>query len=368
MIDRDDAVRLAEQATLGSLLYVPDATADVGAWLRPGDFADMWHAHVYRIIHEHHVAGHPLDATRLGSQMLGDLGPRRANIVAIHDLLAAAPTTPDPATYARMVLDAGLRREVAGLGVLLRAGALQAAVSGGPAPMINAAAVVDAGLDSCAGRWALATGEAGVDDEAPVGVRAALSSRDLRLSADKYLRAHPRRDLVAEHAHEATLIGSLIAHPDAIGPVAAWLPPSYVVTPIWRTVFAATVELAERGQPVDLITVTAATHRLSHHQPAPTLPALSEAVDAGRLVEPRHAAGDVAADQVRRIADNGADYLQAGADNPGVRLGDLVDTGHVVTGALRRIAHELPHAAARTTRPALTVVHELEAAPEAVGQ
>jgi hypothetical protein len=368
MIDPDDAVRLAEQATLGSLLYVPDATSDVGTWLRPGDFADMWHAHVYRIIHEHHLAGRPLDASELGSEMLGDLGPRRANIVAIHDLLAAAPTAPSPAVYARMVLDAGLRREIAGLGVLLRAGALQSALSGGPAPVVNTAAVVDAGLDSCANRWALSTGEPSGCDEPPVRLRAALSSRDLRLSADKYLRAHPRRDLVAEHAHEATLVGSLVAHPNAIGPVAAWLPPTYVVAPIWRTVYAATVELAELGQPVDLVTVAAATRRLGQHQPSPSLADLREAFETGRLVDPHIAAGDVAADQVQRIADNGAGQLIAGADNPGLRIGDLVDTGHIVTHALRRIAHELPHAVSHAGRPALTVVRDLEPAPQAVGQ
>ena len=368
MIDHDDAVRLAEQATLGSLLYVPEATKDIGTWLRPGDFTDMWHAHVYRIIHEHHLAGRPLNASELGSQMLGDLGPRRANIVAIHDLLAAAPTAPRPAVYARMVLDAGLRREIAGLGVLLRAGALQSALSGGPAPVVNSSAVVDAGLDSSANRWSLATGEPSGCDEPPMRMRAALSSRDLRLSADKYLRAHPRRDLVTEHAHEAALVGSLIAHPDAIGSVAAWLPPTYVVTPIWRTVYAATVELAELGQPVDLVTVAGATFRLTHHQPAPDLPDLREAVESGRLVDPHRAAGDVATDQVQRIADNGAHQLLAGADNPGLRIEDLVDTGHLITGALRRIARELPHAGSCAGRPALTVVRELEAAPQAVGQ
>ncbi|WP_298458267.1 DnaB-like helicase N-terminal domain-containing protein [uncultured Cellulomonas sp.] len=368
MINRDDAVRLAEQATLGSLLYRPQATADVGTWLRPGDFADLWHAHVYRVIHEHHLAGKPLTAQDLGAQMVGDLGPRRADIVRIHDLLAAAPTSPEPAVYARMVLDAGLRREVAGLGVLMRAGALQSALSGGPAPVVNCSGLVDAGLDSCATRWARATGEPAGYPEPPARLRAALSSRDLRLSADKYLRLHPRRDQVAEHAHEAALVGALIAHPAAIGSVAAWLPPGYVVTPIWRTVYAATVELSELGQPVDLVTVTAATRRLGHHLPCPSLPNLREAVDSGRLIHPRRAAGDVAADQVQRIADNGAGQLLAGADNPGLRIGDLVDTGHIVTGALRRIAHELPHALARPGRPALTVVPELEPAPQAVGQ
>lgn len=367
MIDRDDAVRLAEQATLGSLLCVPEATADVDTWLRPADFADVWHAHVYRLIHEHFLAGRPLDASDLGSQMLGDLGPRGANLVRVHDLLAAAPVAPEPAAYARMVLDAGLRREIAGLGVLLRAGALQSALSGGPGPVVNSAALVDAGLDSCAQRWALATGEPSGRAEPPARLRAALTGRDLRLSADKYLRQHPRRDLVTEHAHEAALVGSLIAHPIAIGPVAEWLPPGHVVTPIWRTVYAATVELSELGQPVDLVTVASATRRLAQHQPSPSLADLGEAVETGRLVDPRVAAADVAADQIQRIADNGAGQLIAGADNPGLRIGNLVDTGHIVTDALGRIAHELPHAVPRTGRPPLTVVRELEAAPEAVG-
>src|SRR5450756_3079009 len=82
MIDRNDAVRLAEQATLGSLLYLPQAVDDVGRWLRSGDFADPWHAQVYRLIREHHAAGHHLDATALGSEMLSELGPRRSNPVS----------------------------------------------------------------------------------------------------------------------------------------------------------------------------------------------------------------------------------------------------------------------------------------------
>ena len=361
MIDRDDAVRLAEQATLGSLLYTPTATAQIGQWLRPGDFADTWHGHVYRLICDRHLAGTPLDAAGLGEHMLADLGPRLANIVRVHDLLAAAPTTPHPTVYARLVLDAGLRREIAGLGVLLRAGALQSALCAGPAPIVNSCAVVDAGLASAARRWELATGEPAGCDDPPVKLRTALVGRDLRLSADRYLRMHPARDPVAEHAREATLVGSLIAHPDAIGPVAAWLPPTYVVTPIWRTVYAATVELAELGHPVDLVTVSHATRRLAHHQPAPPLATLREAVDNGRRVAPHHAAGDVAGDQIQRIADNGAHQLQAGADNPGLRVGDLVDTGHIITAALRRIAHELPHAVTPPGRPALTVVRELQA-------
>ena len=369
MIDRDEAVRLAEQATLGSLLYLPQAVDDVGRWLRSGDFADPWHAQVYRLIREHHAAGHPLDATALGSEMLRELGPRRANLVGVHDLLAAAPTRPDPAVYSRMVLDAGLRREIAGLGVLLRAGALQSAQTGGPAPVVNSSALVDAALNSCSARWAQAIGNPGPADETPVRLRPALHNADLRLGADKYLRVHPARDPAAEQEHEAALVGALIAHPAAIGEVARWLPPGHISAPAWRTVYTATVELAELGQPVDLATVAWATGRLSHHdQPAPAFAELREAVDNGRLIDPRPAAAAVAGDQLRRIADNGAHQLMLGADNPGLLVSDLVDTGHLVTTALRSIAQELPHSARQANRPALAVVRTLEPVPSAAGR
>lgn len=367
MIDRDDAVHLAEQATLGALLYTPAATAEVAGWLHPGDFADMWHAHVYRLIHDHHRAGHPIDAADLGPQMLADLGPRRANIVRVHDLLAAAPSVPHPVTYARMVLDAALRRELAGLGILLRAGALQSALTGDPGPAVNATALVDAGLDCAAHRWALATGTPTDRPAPPPRLRAALCSRDLRLSADRFMGMHPRRDLIAEHEHEATLVGALIAHPTAIGPVSGWLPPGHVVTAIWRTVYAATVELSELGEPVDLVTVTMATRRLGQHQPTPTLAALREAVDRGRLTDVTQAAGEVAADQVQRIADNGATQLHTGADNPGLRIEDLLDTGHLITDAVRRIATELPHPAGEPPRrPQLSLVPRQHPAAEAI--
>ncbi|MCR6494534.1 DnaB-like helicase N-terminal domain-containing protein [Cellulomonas sp. P24] len=370
MIDSDSGIHLAEQATVGALLLAPHQIDRVQGWLRPADFTDPWHAQVYNLIREQHIAGQPVDPQTIATHLLERLGARQAAIVQIHDLLESTPPHPEPAVYGRMVLDAALRREVAGQGVLLRAGALQSALSGESVPMAATCALVDAGLDAVANRWAQATGiPAPVAADAPVPLRAALRNPGLRLSADKLLSVHPGRDQVAEQAHEATLVGALIAHPDEITAVAAWLAPTRITTPIWRTVYAATVELAELGQPVDLVTVTWATMRLSHHeQQCPTLADLREVVDAGRFAVPHHAATVVAADQLRRLAETGSHQLLAGARNPGLLPPDLVDAGRLITGALRQIACALPEHLGEPAAPDLAVVRSLEAAPRRVAR
>lgn len=363
MIDPDEAVHLAEQATLGALLLAPQHVRAVQGWLRPADFADPWNAEVYNLIREHHTAGRPLDAATMGPQLIDRLGAQHAAVVQVHDLLEATPPRPDPVTYGRMVLDAALRREIAGQGVLLQAGTLQAALSGESVPMTATCALVDAGLTAAGNRWALATGEPVTGLETPVPLRAALRNLDLRLGADKLLRTHPRRDPVAERAHEMALVAGLIAHPDAIADVAVWLSPRRLVTPGWRTVYAATVELAELGRRVDLVTVTWATQRLSHHdQPSPSVRDLRVAVDGARFEVPHHAATRVAIDQLRRIADNGAHQLTTGADNPGLLITDLVDTGHLITGALRQTAAALPERHDASATAQLGIVRSLEAA------
>jgi len=362
VIDPEDAVRLAEQAALGGLILAPRHLDTVRRWLRPADFTDPWHARVYDTLCERHSAGETITPVTIGTDLQDRLGRQHADAVRVHDLLQATPTNPVPVVYARMVLETGLRREVADLGVLLRAGALQSALSGESVPMAATCALVDAGLSAAGARWARATG-APVEDDAPIPLRAALRSPDLRLGADKLLRLHPRRDAVAEHANEAALVGCLIAHPAAIPDAAGWLTPNRIVTPIWRTVYAATVELSELGHPVDAVTVAWATRRLSHHdQPSPDLRVLLEAVDGGRFAVPDHAARLVAADQMRRIAESGSQQLFAGSLNPGVLVPDLVDTGRLITTALRQAAAVLPERRGAPSAPYLAVVRSLEAA------
>ena len=365
MLNPDDAARLAEQATLGSLILQPQHIGQVRAWLRPADFADALHGQVFSVLCERHTAGDPIDPMSM-SEALAGRAPGMSPAIRVHDLMQAVPPVVHAETYARIVAEAGLRREVAGLGVLLRAGALQSALSRESVPMTATCSLVDAALVSIARRWDAATGTPrALQETTPVQLHAALRNPDLRLGADKLLRTHPGRDVQTEHAHEALLVGSLITHPRDTFFIGACLPPQRISSPPWRTVYGATLELCELQQPVDLVTVATATARLSHHgQPAPSMAQLLEVVDAARHTAPKEAEQVVWIDQIRRIADNGADQLLKGAANPGLQLGDLIDTGHMVTTALRDSARMLPeHLADPYTR-----LHSLERAAQETRQ
>ncbi|GAA3819314.1 DnaB-like helicase N-terminal domain-containing protein [Cellulomonas soli] len=342
-MNHDDVVRLAEQGTLGALMLRPDALEQVRRWLRPDDFADLWHTQVYTaLLERHHVGG--LDPNSMAAVLLDRLGPRVADLPRFTQLLTATPPDPQPLAYARMVADGGLRRETAGLGVLLQASALNAVTHADPAPLTTTCAVVDADLDLVGARWAQATGRPHDDVVVPLHLRAATRNTGLaaRTAADKYLQAHPLRDPDAEHAHLVALVGTLIAHPDLVPDVVDWLPPTRVEDPGWRAVYGTTIELAELGQRVDLTTVAWAAHAHAHHGPdLPALEDLTAAVEAGWYAHPPQVIRQVAADQVRHLADVGAGHLRAAATNPATLVGDLVDAGHAITSALRITATAL---------------------------
>ncbi|WP_199421668.1 DnaB-like helicase N-terminal domain-containing protein [Actinotalea solisilvae] len=350
MIRPDAAAELAERALLGSLLLDPEGLRAVRPWLRTADFTDPRHGQLYALLCERHVAGEATDPMAISSALVGRLaGPSPG--VMVHDCLEAVPAVASPQTYARIVAEAGLRREIAGLGVLLRAGALQSWLSRESVPMASTCALVDAALVSVGRRWDAATGAPrSRQSTSPIQLNAALRNPNLRVGADKLLQAHPDRDVAAEHLHEALFVGSLITHPREVPAVGRHLRPQRFSSGPWRTVYGATLELAELGQPVDLVTVAHATARLSHHgQATPSLRELLEVTDAARHTAPRAAEQVVWVDQLRRIADNGADQLRKGAANPGLNLTDLVDTGRLITTALRDGAGMLPeHVGAET--------------------
>ncbi len=337
MRDRD-VTQLAEQATLGALLIAPTPLGEVRSWLRPGDFASLWHEWVYTTLLERQTAGEPIDPVTVGAAMVDRFGTRLADVPRLHTLLASAPHTAHAAAYARIVLDGGLRREVDGLGVLLRAGALQATLDGSQAPLMSTCNVVDAGLDAATSRWAHATGQPHDDVVALLALRAATRNLDARESAARYLEAHPAPDAAAEHRHVVDLVGTLIAQPAHIPDVVGWLPPSRIADPAWRLIYAATIELSELGAPVDLVTVAAASRRYAHHGPAlPGLDELREAVEAGWNTYPPQVARTVVGDQLRHLADIGADQIHQAANNAGVLIAEITDTGHAVTTALRTV-------------------------------
>lgn len=340
----DDVVRLAEQSTLGALMLRPDSLTPVRAWLRPDDFADLWHAQVYKALLERQPVG-GVDPNSMAAVLVDRLGMRAADLPRFARLLGVTPPHPDPLAYARMVVDGGLRREAAGMGVLLRAAALNAAVDRAAAPLTTTCSIVDAVLENASARWASANGQPHDDVVVPLHLRAAVRNTGLeaRTAADRYVAGYPARDPDAEVAHVVQLVGALIAHPELVPWVADWLPVSRLLHPGWRVIYGATVELAELGRRVDLATVAWAADQHGHHCPElPTLEDLQAAVDAGRFAYPPEVVGAVAADQVRHLADVGADHLRTAAANPAVLVGDLVDAGHAITTTLRSTAAALP--------------------------
>ncbi|MCB2178190.1 MAG: hypothetical protein KQH57_20470 [Actinomycetales bacterium] len=348
----DDATVLAERALLGSLIDSPRDTYEVCSWLRASDFTDPWHGAVYTVVREQAVAHATITPESVATGLSERLGPRRANPAGLVDLLHARPDNPDPIGYGQMVTETGLRREIAGQGVLLRAGALHAALTHTGRPATAACDLVDAAASSAERRWHQAlTGDARPEPPYPAPLRAAARSTEVRLGADKLLALHQSRDPATEHDHEIALIGALIAHPDQIPTVAAWLPPTRITEPAWRTVYACALDLLEREQFVDEVSVAWATRGPAHHgAPVPDVTALTGAVSAARFMPAGTAARLVAGDQLRRLADIGADQLHTAAANPGVQVADLIDTTRLLTTSLRHVATALAPPPGTTTQ------------------
>lgn len=337
------ADRLAEAATLGSLLLQPAALHDVVRWLWSGDFAHWWHAEIFTVMRERLAAGEPIHPEAVGFQLRDRLGPRRADLPGIVDLLHATPVRPQPRRYAAMVLESSLRREVAGQGVLLRAGALSTSLAQQSRPLIAVAAMVEATLGAAEQRWQLASGEAGSAALTHPELAPVLRNTDRALAADRLLSAHPELDQRDVREHEQRLIAALITHPAQVPATTRWLRPDALVDRPWRAVYSALVDLVERGEPVDLVTVAWEVQRASRRRgPGPDSSTLAGAVDAAAADDPGYVGRTVAGDLLRRTADSAARSLYAAAANPGIDVGDLFETGRLLTQTVRLAAVGMP--------------------------
>lgn len=348
MIATDDVVHLAEQATLGGLLLAPTHFHEINGWLRGQDFTDPWHRMAWVALREADIAGRTVDAEGLAGDLLDRHGPRVADIVRVHDLLAAVPRDPDPRPHARVVVEFGVRREIAAQGVLLEGAAALAAMHLEARPLHAALRIVGAGLLVAGERWAEASGEgsAHLADQLPTQLKAGAASLELRRTADKLVAQAPELGGADLQVNEARLVACLVSHPTAISPTIAWLRPDRLVNKPWRTVYVALGDLADRGQsidPVSLATAVLRTGRLTGA--APTAGELAEAVVHERISVPGHLRRLVATDHVRQLAHSGAHALRAGAANPGTQIVDLLDTATVLIQSLRQIVSVMPDVA-----------------------
>jgi replicative DNA helicase len=337
------AAQLAETATLGSLLIDPSALRQVTTWLRTGDFADPWHGQLYTVMRERLVAGEAVDAENVGLQLLERFGPHRADLPRVVGLLRTVPVRPQSQRYAAMVLDSSLRREVAGQGVVLRASALSAALCQERRPVVAGTALVEDALTAGEGRWQLASGEAPSGAAPHPELAPALRNLDTALSADRLLAAHPDLDLQQAREHERRLVAALVCHPREASGIGRWLSPDSFVDRPSRAVYAALLDLVERGQPIDVVTVAWQMQQASRQSgPGPDLVTFVRDVDAATVDDPRFYSRPVAADLVRRTADSAARALTAAAANPGIDVPDLFETARLLTATVRSAASGLP--------------------------
>jgi replicative DNA helicase len=329
------AVDVAERAALGALLLDPAAVDAIGRWLRVTDFADPWNRAAFRTLRELHAAGTDAGPTEVGQHLLVRLGPARADLARIADLIRATPARPDPRAYAVMVLEASLRREIDGHGVLLLAGARAAAAESSARPMLVVTATVDSLLAAEARRWNVATGQ--VEPRELSGCLAATRPTAVSaLAADRYLRSHPPVAPDAAAEHEADLIACLINKPDHLGAVVSWLRPAAIGAPTWRPVYEALLSLRQNHTRIDPVTVLWETQRTAASRGAgPDAALLLARTEATAAASPAYLARLVAADHLRVAADHAAEGLRSAAANPSVQVDDLFTTGHTFTAALR---------------------------------
>ena len=345
MLTHDDVTLLAERSLLGCLLVDATPFRAIDGYVRASDFTDPWHRHVWVAMREAAAAGAPMDTLALGTHMLRKLGGRVADLPRLHLLLHDAPTRPDPVPHARHVVESGVRREIAGQGVLLRATALEGSMwhEGGrvrAALRISGAAVIIAGE-----RWADANGHTtdGLSATIPARLRAGAEDLELRRAAGKFLGDYPGVDRAEVCLHEQRLVASLVNHPTAISPTVAWMRPDQLINRPWATVYSALAQMAASGHHIDQTTVALETARVGRVTgSAPGLPAMLDAIEGERHSVPGHLRQFVAGDHLRVVAVQGAAALRDEAASPDTQVVELLETATAVLQRMDRLSTAFP--------------------------
>ena len=345
MMRTDDVALMAEKAMLGGLLLDPAPFPVVNGWVRGQDFSDGWNRTAWALMREAHAAGTSLSATELGAKLMERLGPAKAQLVRVHDLLSAVGRNPDARPAARVMVDAGVRREIAGQGVLIEAASLEAALSHEGRPLRAALRIAGAGYLVAGERWADAHGQTTehLADLLPAQLRAGAADLELRRAADKFLGDYPGPGREEVRLHEQRLIACLATHPTAIGPTSDWLRPDRITNREWATVYAALVQMSDAGQWIDPVTLAMTTVRLSaSSNAAPSLTRLIDAIEQERSSVPGYLRQVVAGDHLRLLAATGADTLRRQAAAPETDVADLLSTATTLVQTLSHLGSVLP--------------------------
>lgn len=374
------AADLAEQALLGALLWDPRRVRDVAGWLQGEDFRRPAYGAIYQTVTGLLADGRPVDLLGLPQVLAAgeyhDLHAARdghgpLGAAALHGLLAMTPATPrgeefagrersEHVRYARIVLDASIRRTVQQMGS--RVGQHGAQLAGvhsdnAAAHLQLVLADIKTQLDDLAGRQAQATGStisAVLDPRAGAvaGMTAEVAAGQLpSLGADR-----PPPTAGQLRAAEHVLVGAAISCPPVRELLAGRVLPTDFSAPAAGATWHAVQSLRGRGEPVDVVLVADEVERQGEVAGlGPGLRPRQLAAMRPDLVQGFRAAEVVLGAALTRAAQRARDQLHELAGDRGGQLLEgarrAVADAHGIAGRLTRTAPNRALAALAPSTP-----------------
>jgi replicative DNA helicase len=343
-------VDLAEQALAGALLDDPERIRTVADWLTAADFTDVQCAAVYQAVRQRVLSGRACAPVDVLEDLRADTGLQwRGGSAAIgpwlHTLVHHCPPKPDAVTYARMVLEASVRRQLELVGLRVQAAAVDSDA--------DVTAAVDETLleiDAHGRRWRAATSRIRtVHDEPDVSAPA-----ERLLSADRRIRDLAAPDQTDVGSAEHDVIHGVLRDAGVLRQLAGGLEPEDFADPARGNTYRAALTLHELGRRVDVVTIAWEQQRQAARHgpglPVEELRQLAAGIAApGRAEQCAQIVGRAA---LYRLAEQARESVRQASRNPGLAPVDLLDTASFTYRAVRTAAERTRPAQHLRNRPA----------------
>ncbi|MFJ2864984.1 DnaB-like helicase N-terminal domain-containing protein [Kitasatospora sp. NPDC087314] len=228
-----ELVLRAEQAVIGAALRDRQRLDDI-AYLTPDRMAHPTHRALMAALIESRTSAPTASAAHLPELIAQRTAISGANADYLRRLADAAPQPRNIASYARMVQEAAVRRDLA-----LHVDRLRTTAPGlrGPDPVLDR-------LAQAMRRTEQTVPVARINEPAP-----APYEPRARTSGEQEVRVDVRLE------RQDAVLAELLQHPEQVREVGSWLYPEVFEEGPRREVYEAIVVVAERGEPVDQLTV-----------------------------------------------------------------------------------------------------------------
>lgn len=362
MTDQDSITprEFAERALVGTLLQQPGRITTIAQWLDPEDFRTSVNgtvfAHLRDMINESQNPA-AVTAQALLDRLLssGDIGDRTSIGPYLLNLVATAPsmTSAQPETYAQMVLEASIRRDVERWGMRV------AQVTDIQPELADLLAAVQTALnqvDAIGQRWETATAlhnRSRVLSEGGGPTTVARADRwvdpdSIVSGLDAFASPPDERDLATA---EETVIASVLIRPEALAGLLDRLYPEDFADRRIGNAFRAAIEIYTAGRRVDPVTVAWEQQRHgAQHGPGMSPAWMVEVINHGPVGNLDYATDVVMRGALARLTAEAARTTQRVAQHPGLQPADVVHTTRLAFQAVQTTVARMSGATSTTTR------------------